>query len=124
MVNQEISRAQFEVGARRWPHYSSRTLARDRMNPEFYASPAIQAAWEGWKLAIASFSDMKPEDSRCPPTYRREEAVKVLIKMGWHWDGRQWNEPCDDGQCKACMDDVCTAKDGCVACSYEPGAAA
>ena len=35
----------------------------------------------------------QPDDSRCPPTYRREEAVKVLIGMGWSWDGKQWNAP-------------------------------
>lgn len=35
--------------------------------------------------------DLQPEDSRCPPTYRREEAVKALIGMGWTWDGKQWS---------------------------------
>jgi hypothetical protein len=35
----------------------------------------------------------QPDDSRCPSTYRREEAVKVLIGMGWSWDGKQWNAP-------------------------------
>lgn len=33
------------------------------------------------------------EDPRCPPTYRREGAVKTLIELGWTWDGNQWVAP-------------------------------
>lgn len=39
------------------------------------------------------------EDARCPPTYRREEAVKVLITSGWTWDGKAWITPAPAEQC-------------------------
>lgn len=47
---------------------------------------------------IAPEPAAQPEDSRCPPTYRREEAVKALIGMGWTWDGKAWAEPAAQGE--------------------------
>lgn len=71
-------REAFESGVKKWPNYSERTLVRDGRYPDYYGSPVIQGAWEGFKLCWNTRADSGEADidAMCQAFYENKGTMK------------------------------------------------
>lgn len=80
-----------EVVGAAWNAYEQSMSTRERFT-QAYKRIAMRVAIEAAAPLLRAPAEHM-EDARCPPTYRREEAVKTLIALGWAWDGKDWIAP-------------------------------